>query len=304
MNPSPRISTVQMAETHPRHQTVSSSGSQFHSPAPTPFARAGTEAHQYRTAKDLLVFGLLFVILPTPRTEAAITFSNPMRKVSSSNNWGSLQEFESTGFEKFDEMASVEWEEQWANTTGQYIAKATQESTIGSSGISAKGTVISAGSFYYLGEQSLEQSALSLFSIGINVESPCDLTLTGTIVRQVDFGGTNISDVWINVIVLKDSDEIYSFLPESEPYPQDYMWENRQIDRGFHFPEPGQYQLIIEAEANGNYDNYDGLGGVGGSGSLFYDISLVPEPMPFLSTCLGGLLFIIRRSRSRPDRRT
>lgn len=244
---------------------------------------------QWAAGLALVCLSLLAV-----ESEAAVTFSNPIRTLSSSNNRGASQAVAAIGDAPFNRSVRVDWEENWVTpvvTTGRYAATAIQESTISSSGITAKGSVYGGGSFYFWGSQSLRQSSSSYFAVDFAIDSPVTVYLSGVLDLAVDTGGTNydLPEVWL--ILSGQSGQIYSqhinaFGGFSDPH-------HRQINEAFNSLGVGQYNLTVYAETNGSY--YES--GFGGYGSASYDITLVPEPSAILLAGLGGLWVLKRRVR-------
>lgn len=187
----------------------------------------------------------------------------------------------------------VDWEEVWdsPSTTAHYAARASQESTLSPMGIAAKGSVNGGGTFYYRGSQPLQQSASSYFSVDFTIDSPVTVFLMGVLDLAVDTGGTNydLPRVWLTLS--RQGGEIYS--QNINAFGGSADSHHRQINEVFDSLEPGQYNLAVGAETNGNYYN----GGFGGNGSASFDISLIPEPSALLLANLAGLWVLNRRVR-------
>jgi len=246
--------------------------------------------------------------------EAAITFSNPVRSVSASNNKESSQVIEKYDFEPFNESARVDWEEYWSypntyygpypNITGQYFSEATQESIVGLTGVVARGSVLGTGSFDFYGQNPLQQHAHSYFKINMLLSAPGSIHLNGLIKSDYDPWGTNIDVPEIIVTLTGVNGEYYS---KNISYFEGHEYEY-EINESFMSLPAGQYDFEVSVKTAGDYRareiSYDDEDvwidpGVGGGGNASYDItlSLVPEPSSMLMAILGGLLILTRRAR-------
>jgi hypothetical protein len=251
------------------------------------------QSHSRPTGQWAAGMAMVCLSLLAVESEAAITFSNPTRTLSSANNKGSSQAIAAVGDVPFNESVRVDWEEYWApfNTTGQYYSRASQDSTISASGTTARGSVAGTGSFEFWGDQSLSQSSSSHFDIDFTIDVSCTIFLTGVLDLFVDTGGSNhdFPEAW--VILSGQSGQV--FAQHLNAFSGGSSHKQQVINEAFDSLAVGQYHLAVYAQTLGNYHN----SGNGGAGNASFDITLVPEPSAILLVGLGGLLVLGRRVR-------
>ena len=235
-------------------------------------------------------------------SDAAITITSPIRTLSSTNNKGASQVMEIVDFGNINVSTRVDWEEYWGrpaddagSLTGKYHSLATQDSTVGFSEITARGSVTGTGSFYYYGGVPLIQQSSSYFEVAFTLDAPTLVVLSGTLDLSVDSGGTNLDMPYARVTLSAQAGEIFS----QELSADNGSDQHQQIYQTFDSLEAGRYTLVASAVTHGYYDNYHGLGGIGGFGYASYDVTLVPEPSLLLLAAAGGMLILSRRARCR-----
>jgi hypothetical protein len=224
--------------------------------------------------------------------QAALTLSNPLRTISSSNNKGSSYFDQAAGFDNMNASVRADWQEYWgppANTLGVYYTTAQQTSTVSGSEIRASGWVTGTGSFEFWGEEMLEQQAASYFKINFTIDEPCMVSLTGKLTLSADTGGTNydLPEVW--VILTGQHGPLFSAQLD---YASGRM--TRIINETFEPLEAGDYNLTAYANTHGSYHP----NGIGGFGHAAYDITLIPEPAPLGFATLSVLIVLFRRTRT------
>ena len=265
-------------------------------------------SHRAGTCRSFAIVAACLGILAFD-AEAAITFKDPFRSVSAGNNKGPVQAKETNGSGSFNEFARVDWEEYWSypNTTGQYFSEATQESIIGLNGVVARGSVLGTGSFFFYGQNPLQQISQSYFRINFLLDAPGNIHLNGLVRLEQDPWGTNADNPEISVTLTGASEEYYS----KNIFPWDYMETyEHEIKEDFVSLPSGEYEFVVSLKTTGNYDTEDFFydeatgdvwitPGSGGYGNASYDISLalVPEPSSMLLAALGGMLMLTKRAR-------
>jgi hypothetical protein len=200
----------------------------------------------------------------------AIEFSNPIRSVSASNNKGSSDSKSSSDFERFNESASVSWEEYWDGYGwGRYQTTGSQDSTITSDGIAAKGSAgVTKSMQIFCGLEALYEYSSSIFQVDFEID------------------GTNLiwPDSWVTLS--GQTEEIFS----QHLGGPIFDYDEKQINETF-FLDTGIYTLSARAVTDGWYSGP----GIGGGASASYDITLTPEPATLLLLGLGAV--IVRKRR-------
>jgi hypothetical protein len=232
-------------------------------------------------------------------SEAAITFSNPVRSVSASNNKGSSQEIISNDIGQFNESAGVDWVDYFdhvdyrgitQNITSRYDASATQDSIIGLTGISAKGVVQGTGDWVPI-EGRYHQYSNSYFKVNISLERPSNLYLKGGI--KCSFDTEAYDYVWPDLhITLSSADgDVYSrnFFDDLTDY------QAFELDESFISLDAGEYVFEMSVGSRAETGGGDNNLYIVGYADTSYDITLVPEPSVMLLAGLGVAL--MRRKR-------
>lgn len=243
-------------------------------------------------------------------SQAAMIITNSVRTLTSSNNKGSSQTVETLADGLFNDVSRVDWVEYWAprhrpwggfttGSYGSYFSTAKQESSVSASGISAKGSVTGTGTFDFWGTQPLFQTSTSYFEIDFTIDAPCTVVLTGVLDFTYDNGGSNEDTPQVWLILSGVNGVVYSEHIDIRIRPGFFPVIQKQINETFDSLAVGQYSLVAYATTGGFYSDQYGYGGVGGYGHASYDITLIPEPSHFLLACLGGLVVLTRRVRSR-----
>lgn len=201
---------------------------------------------------------------------------------------GTPEEHFATGFENFDATATSSLtvdalESDWTDT---YLAEASQLSALLSERIVARGSAGQSGPFYAL--VSHEQEAVSVFQVEFSLNRRVAATMTGELYSSFDTGGTNIHPS-VAAVLFNGGAPVFA----AQTSMDDGYGDPLPIDESLTL-EPGDYTLLVYAEASGSWTGSPEDPGleVGGGGFAEYmiDLAIVETLEPNPEECLAEIL--------------
>lgn len=255
---------------------------------------------------------VLFAVLAIPSTaDAGMTFISQDRYIWASNSNGDSASASASGFEPFNAAVNVTYVPSQIppGTEDQpnFVARANQNSFLGSNKITTEGIASSFSPFYRY--EGLKDNAQSYFAVTFELDCPSYVLLSGMLGTCNDAGDPKFE---VNVTLSDRAGGTIYALSNTSHDPDTWnpnlnnMGRLDQINDRISL-DAGTYNFEIDAFVEGWYGGggYDDDGNFipdfGGGGAVHYDIKLAIVPAPAaLSLIIPGLgmLGVLRRKRS------